>query len=129
MDQLIVNLFWQRLTIGDLSHLPVAAPYIAMMPQWDMLDFIADHAKLYPALALRMNCEATAVKDAGAGWMSLVTLAHGSSLQARLESAAKCVLTVPRDAAGLPADAVGRSRVRTWCPVAYPAAFIESGGD
>src|SRR3546814_11970561 len=40
MDQLSVNLFGQRLTIGDLSHLPVAAPYIAMMPHWDLLDFI-----------------------------------------------------------------------------------------
>src|SRR3546814_18212897 len=35
MDQLSVNLFGQRLSIGDLSHLHVAAPYIAMMPQWD----------------------------------------------------------------------------------------------
>ena len=28
-------------TIGDLSHLNTAAPFIAMMPQWEFLDFSA----------------------------------------------------------------------------------------
>ena len=28
--------------VADFSHLPVRAPYIAMMPQWDFLDFLAD---------------------------------------------------------------------------------------
>ena len=32
----------RTLAIGDLSHLDTPAPFIAMMPQWDFLDFIAD---------------------------------------------------------------------------------------
>ena len=43
----------------DCSHLPVHCPYIAMMPQWDFLDFIAAKAKKYPAFTLMMNAEAT----------------------------------------------------------------------
>ncbi|TAJ29942.1 MAG: FAD-dependent oxidoreductase, partial [Reyranella sp.] len=36
----------ERVRMVDLSHLPVRCPYIAMMPQWDFLDFIADQGKL-----------------------------------------------------------------------------------
>jgi 2-polyprenyl-6-methoxyphenol hydroxylase-like FAD-dependent oxidoreductase len=32
----------QRITIADFSHLPVHAPFIAMVPQWHFLDFLAD---------------------------------------------------------------------------------------
>ena len=48
----------ERITIADLSHLPVKCRFVAMMPQWDFLDFIADKAKLYPAFSLAMNEEA-----------------------------------------------------------------------
>src|SRR5439155_22303927 len=34
-------------TIADLSHLPVRSRFIAMMPQWDGLDFRAGEAKRY----------------------------------------------------------------------------------
>ena len=42
-------------TIGDLSHLDTAAPFIAMMPQWDFLDFVRDEASVYPAFELVME--------------------------------------------------------------------------
>lgn len=42
-------------TIGDLSHLETPAPFIAMMPQWDFLDFLRDEAERYPAFALAME--------------------------------------------------------------------------
>src|SRR5713226_10103886 len=29
-----------RLKVGDLSHLPTEAKFIALMPQWDFLDFL-----------------------------------------------------------------------------------------
>src|SRR5207245_4631939 len=31
----------QKIEIADLTHLKAPAPYIAMMPQWDFLDFLA----------------------------------------------------------------------------------------
>ncbi|QNN65917.1 FAD-dependent oxidoreductase [Sphingomonas rhizophila] len=42
-------------TIGDLSHLDTPAPFIAMMPQWDFLDFLRDHATELPTFALTME--------------------------------------------------------------------------
>ncbi len=33
---------------GDLSHLPTVCKFIAMMPQWDFLDFLAGKARQFP---------------------------------------------------------------------------------
>jgi len=41
--------------LGDFSHLNTPAPFIAMMPQWDFLDFLRDEAAIYPGFALEMN--------------------------------------------------------------------------
>jgi 2-polyprenyl-6-methoxyphenol hydroxylase-like FAD-dependent oxidoreductase len=45
--------------IADFSRLPVHCPYIGLIPQWDFLDFLADHAAKYPAFELRMETEVT----------------------------------------------------------------------
>jgi 2-polyprenyl-6-methoxyphenol hydroxylase-like FAD-dependent oxidoreductase len=43
---------------GDLTHLPVVAPFIAMMPQWDFLDFLARKAGAFANFRLLMETEA-----------------------------------------------------------------------
>ena len=45
--------------VADFSRLPVRSPFIAMIPQWDFLDFLARHAARYPGFELRMQTEAT----------------------------------------------------------------------
>jgi 2-polyprenyl-6-methoxyphenol hydroxylase-like FAD-dependent oxidoreductase len=45
----------QRLTIADFTHLPTKCKFIALMPQWDFLDFIAGNAKRYPTFHLVMK--------------------------------------------------------------------------
>lgn len=46
-------------TVGDLSHLDTPAPFIAMMPQWDFLDFLRDEAEALPGFSLEMEAEVT----------------------------------------------------------------------
>ncbi len=41
----------------DFSHLPVQAKFVALMPQWDFLDFLAERAKRYPCFRLLMSAE------------------------------------------------------------------------
>jgi len=48
----------RRVEIADLTHLPVRCPYIAMMPQWDFLAFLAAHGKQLPGFSLLMRAEA-----------------------------------------------------------------------
>lgn len=45
--------------LADFSHLPTKCKYIAFMPQWDFLDFLADHARTYPTFHLEMDTEVT----------------------------------------------------------------------
>lgn len=48
----------EMLTFADFSRLPVRYPFIAMMPQWDFLSFLAEQGRRYPGFSLLM--EATA---------------------------------------------------------------------
>ena len=45
--------------IGDFSRLPTVCKFIALMPQWDFLNFLAERARRYPGFALHMETEAT----------------------------------------------------------------------
>lgn len=45
----------QEMRIGDLRHLRTPAPFIAIMPQWDFLDFLRDEAAAFPAFQLAME--------------------------------------------------------------------------
>jgi 2-polyprenyl-6-methoxyphenol hydroxylase-like FAD-dependent oxidoreductase len=49
----------ETLTLGDFSHLPTRCKFIVFMPQWEFLDFLADHAREYPHFQLRMCAEVT----------------------------------------------------------------------
>ena len=51
----------QAFTIADFTHLRTARGFIALMPQWEFLDFISAAAQAYPGFTLRMNCAATGV--------------------------------------------------------------------
>jgi 2-polyprenyl-6-methoxyphenol hydroxylase-like FAD-dependent oxidoreductase len=46
-----------EVTIADFSHLPVRCPYIALIPQWDFLDFLVQEARRYPTFRLLMSAE------------------------------------------------------------------------
>jgi 2-polyprenyl-6-methoxyphenol hydroxylase-like FAD-dependent oxidoreductase len=46
-------------TVADFSHLPTHCKFIALMPQWDFLNFIAEQAKAYPQFHLHMLSEVT----------------------------------------------------------------------
>jgi 2-polyprenyl-6-methoxyphenol hydroxylase-like FAD-dependent oxidoreductase len=47
------------LTIADFSHLPTHCKFIALMPQWDFLNFLSAEAQRYPTFHLRMESEVT----------------------------------------------------------------------
>jgi 2-polyprenyl-6-methoxyphenol hydroxylase-like FAD-dependent oxidoreductase len=44
--------------LADFGRLPGAFPFLVFVPQWDLLDFLADRARGYPNFQLRMNAEA-----------------------------------------------------------------------
>ncbi|MET9225118.1 FAD-dependent oxidoreductase [Lentzea sp. NPDC003310] len=54
-----------KAAIADLSRLPGAHKHIAMVPQWDFLDLLADAGKVEPTFSLRMNTEVTGITKQG----------------------------------------------------------------
>ena len=46
-----------RLTIADFRHLPTRCGFVAFMPQWDFLNFLAEKAACYPEFNLMMQAE------------------------------------------------------------------------
>ena len=48
--------FWP---MADFTNLPTTCKYIALMPQWDFLDFLAEKAQAYPGFHLHLNTKAT----------------------------------------------------------------------
>jgi 2-polyprenyl-6-methoxyphenol hydroxylase-like FAD-dependent oxidoreductase len=45
--------------IADFSHLPTRCKFIAFMPQWDFLNFLASHARKFPTFSLFMQHRVT----------------------------------------------------------------------
>jgi 2-polyprenyl-6-methoxyphenol hydroxylase-like FAD-dependent oxidoreductase len=82
LDKAEIDFNGRLLTIGDLSHLKTPAPFIAMMPQWDFLDFLRDEAAVFPTFRLRMQAEAAALVEVG-GRMAAVRLSENETIQAR----------------------------------------------
>src|SRR5205085_646248 len=48
-----------RVCIADFSRLPTRCKFIAFMPQWDFLNFLAKQAKQLPTFTLHMQHEVT----------------------------------------------------------------------
>jgi len=48
----------ETITLADFTHLPTRCGFIAFIPQWDFLNFLAEHGKRYPGFHLRMQADA-----------------------------------------------------------------------
>jgi 2-polyprenyl-6-methoxyphenol hydroxylase-like FAD-dependent oxidoreductase len=55
----------KHVQVADFSHLPVRCGFIALMPQWDFLDFLAAQGKRYPTFTVLMHAEATGLIEEG----------------------------------------------------------------
>jgi 2-polyprenyl-6-methoxyphenol hydroxylase-like FAD-dependent oxidoreductase len=82
-----LNLAGRDWTIGDLSHLATSAPFIAMMPQWDFLDFLREEAKVFAGFHLEMEATVTDFIDEQ-GRVTGVRLKDGRELRSALVIAA-----------------------------------------
>jgi 2-polyprenyl-6-methoxyphenol hydroxylase-like FAD-dependent oxidoreductase len=59
VTQLDAQIGTEQLSVADFSHLPTHCKFLALMPQWDFLNFIAEHARAFPAFQLQMQAEVT----------------------------------------------------------------------
>jgi 2-polyprenyl-6-methoxyphenol hydroxylase-like FAD-dependent oxidoreductase len=92
--------------IGDLTHLDTPAPFIAMMPQWEFLDFLRDEAAKYSTFKLEMIASAESFIEEG-GKVVGARLKDGREIRADLTIAADGRASLVRSLGLLPVETLG----------------------
>ncbi|MEP7058548.1 MAG: FAD-dependent oxidoreductase, partial [Caldimonas sp.] len=99
----------ERVQLGDFSGLPPRYAFIAMMPQWEFLDFLSDRADSLPDFKLRMRANVTGLVEID----GRVAGVRGTSPAGDFEIRADCTVgcdgrhSTVRAGAGLPVEDVG----------------------
>lgn len=102
--------------IADFTHLPTRCKFIALMPQWDFLDFLADNGRRYPHYHLRMRAEVTGLIEEGGRIAGVrATTPDGElSIYAALVVGADGRTSVVRERAGLKVEDLGAPMDVLW---------------
>jgi len=101
---------------ADFTGLPTRCRFIAFMPQWDFLDFLARHAAAYPSFRLSMETEATGLLEEDARVVGVRAMAPEGPLEVRadLVVAADGRHSALRQAAGLDVVDLGAPMDVVW---------------
>jgi 2-polyprenyl-6-methoxyphenol hydroxylase-like FAD-dependent oxidoreductase len=116
VDALAAQVGDATLRIADFSRLPTRCGYIALMPQWDFLNFLAERAARSPTFTLRMGSEVTGlIEEAGRIVGVHARGARGpEEIRADLVVAADGRHSLVRDAAGLAVQNLGAPMDVLW---------------
>jgi 2-polyprenyl-6-methoxyphenol hydroxylase-like FAD-dependent oxidoreductase len=103
-------------TIADFTHLKLRCPYIAFMPQWDFLDFLARRGACYPTFSLKMSAEVTGIIEEGGRVVGVTALTPRGPLEVRadLVIAADGRGSLVREKAGLAVEDFGAPMDVLW---------------
>ena len=104
------------LTVADFTHLPTRCGFIAFMPQWDFLSFLAERGAHYPTFTLRMRADVTGlIEEAGRVVGLYATTPDGPlEVRANLVVGADGRHSVVRARAGLKVDEFGAPMDVLW---------------
>ena len=106
----------ERVTIADFSHLTTHCQFIAFMPQWDFLDFLAENARRYPAFQLKMQAEATRLIEEDGCIVGAIASSPDGDLQIRADLVVGCDgrHSIVRERAGLHVQDIGAPMDVLW---------------
>jgi 2-polyprenyl-6-methoxyphenol hydroxylase-like FAD-dependent oxidoreductase len=112
-----------RVPIADFTHLPTRCGFVAFMPQWDFLAFLAREATGYPAFALRMRAEVTELLEESSRVVGVqASTADGPlTIRADLVVAADGRSSTVREKAGLPVEELGAPMDVLWFRLSRPS--------
>jgi 2-polyprenyl-6-methoxyphenol hydroxylase-like FAD-dependent oxidoreductase len=101
---------------ADFRYLPIRCKFIALMPQWDFLNFLADHGRTYPSFHLRMRGEATDLIEDGGRVTGVRATTPDGSLEVRAELTVGCDgrHSTVRERAGFAVDDLGAPMDVLW---------------
>lgn len=116
LPQLRTQMGSEEAVLADFSRLSTRCRFIALMPQWDFLSFLAEQARSYPAFHLRMQTEVTGlIEDAGrVVGVRAKTPSGALEIRAELVVGADGRNSTLRDCSGLKVEDIGAPMDGLW---------------
>jgi len=116
--------------IADFTHLPTVCKFIALMPQWDFLDFLAEQGKRYPGFDLRMATDATDIVVEGEKVVGLRAQGPDGPIEFRadLVVGADGRHSIVREQAGFAVENIGAPMDVLWMRLSRRASDPEQTG-
>src|SRR5215831_18968693 len=116
VDRLALQFGKRRLHLIDLTHLRTQCKYIALMPQWDFLNFLAAHGRRYSQFDLRLRAEATDLIEEGGRIVGVRANTPDGELTIRADLLVGCDgrHSIMREKAGLHTDDYGAPMDVLW---------------
>jgi 2-polyprenyl-6-methoxyphenol hydroxylase-like FAD-dependent oxidoreductase len=106
----------ETVMVADFTHLPTRCQFLVLMPQWDFLDFLAEHARRLPGFDLRMQADVTSLieEDGRIVGLNAVTPNGPLEIRADLVVGADGRQSVVRERAGLQVEDFGAPMDALW---------------
>ncbi len=116
--------------VADFTHLPTVCKFIALMPQWDFLNFLAEQGKRYPGFDLRLETEATDLVIEGDRVVGLRTESPEGPLEIRadLVVGADGRHSIVRERAGFQVESLGAPMDVLWMRMSRKTGDPEQTG-
>jgi len=97
------------LQVADLSHLPTRCKFVALMPQWDFLNFLSERARRFPRFDLRMRYEGVGLLRSGQSITGVEAKTPDGPVEIRADLVVGCDgrHSTVREAAGLEVQEFG----------------------
>jgi 2-polyprenyl-6-methoxyphenol hydroxylase-like FAD-dependent oxidoreductase len=107
-------------TVADFTHLPTHCGFVAFMPQWDFLNFLARKAQAFPTFHLLIEAEATDLieEDGHVAGLRVKTPAGPLDVRSALVVGADGRGSVVRERSGLKVDDIGAPIDVLWFRIA-----------
>jgi 2-polyprenyl-6-methoxyphenol hydroxylase-like FAD-dependent oxidoreductase len=103
LRQLAAEIGGHTLPVADFTHLPTHCKFLALMPQWDFLNFILDQGRCCPSFQVKMQVEVTDLIEENGAVVGVRAKAPdgGVEIRAALTVGADGRHSVVRERAGL----------------------------
>jgi 2-polyprenyl-6-methoxyphenol hydroxylase-like FAD-dependent oxidoreductase len=137
VERLVGEIGKVRVTMAEFTRLSSACKFIAFMPQWDFLDFMAECGRRYRGFRLMMKTEATDLIEQGGQVVGVRANAEAGAVEIRagLTIGADGRHSTVRERAGLKVEDLGAPMDVLWMRLSrregdYAEAFghVETGG-
>ncbi len=96
-------------TVANIRHLPTRCKFVALMPQWDFLNFLSERARRFPGFDLRMEYEGVGLLRSGQSIAGVEAKTPDGLVEIRADLVIACDgrHSIMRQAAGLKVQEFG----------------------